>query len=226
MARRIPPGFPLEQGKLTCLSCHDVVQGCRADQETTTSNHNFLRGGQLSDPLMFCFLCHVPQSYRPFNPHDQLADGKPKADTCIWCHTGVPDASAKPQEGGSAALRTTGAGVCRNCHTVAPEHPVRAHMGATPPAEMIWYMSAYEMKSKMRLPFARLLEYARTSRRVPRSIPLDEVGRITCYSCHNPHEKDLLPGSHPSAVGAEPKQAANHRVRTRQGKVCVVCHQK
>jgi hypothetical protein len=99
-------------------------------------------------------------------------------------------------------------------------------MDAAPSAEMVQYMSAYEMKSKMRLPLAQLLEIARATKRTPRSIPLDEAGRITCSSCHNPHEKGLLPGGNPRAVGAEPKQAANHRLRIPQGSVCVACHQK
>lgn len=226
IAKRIPPEFPLERGTLTCLSCHDVARSCGAKQQSTVRDRNFLRGDRASDPLMLCFQCHAPESYRPFNPHEQLANGKPKADTCVWCHVSVPDVGAKPGDAGPPALRTKGAGVCRNCHTVAPEHPVRAHMGATLPPEMTWYMSAYELKSQMRLPFERLLEYARTAKRIPRSIPLDEGGQITCYSCHNPHEKDLLPSGNPRSVGAEPKQAANHRVRSRDGAMCVVCHRK
>jgi hypothetical protein len=226
MAARISPEFPLHQGVLTCLSCHDVAQDCRTQPQTIASKSNFLRGAPVSDPLMFCFNCHAPENYRPFNAHDQLENGKPRTDLCLWCHTQAPDVSAKPGEAPSPALRMKGAGVCRNCHTVGPEHPVRAHTGATPSTEMMSYMSAYELKSKMRLPFERLLEYARTAKRVPRSIPLDEGGGITCYSCHNPHERDLLPGWSPRAVGAEPKHAVNHRVRTREGRICVVCHQK
>jgi hypothetical protein len=99
-------------------------------------------------------------------------------------------------------------------------------MQATPSADMMWYMSAHELQSKMRLPFPQLLKYVRTAQRTPRSIPLDEGGRITCYSCHNPHEKGLLPSGNPRSVGAEPKQAANHRVRSREGKLCAACHQK
>jgi predicted CXXCH cytochrome family protein len=226
MAQRIPPQLPLEQGILTCLSCHDVAPICRGGQGATVSDHHFLRGNQASDPLMFCFQCHAPESYRPFNPHDQLAQGKSKADTCTWCHRGVPDVNTPPDPGGPQALRAKGADLCRNCHTVAADHPVRAHMGATPPAQMMWYMSAYELKSKMRLPLSRLLDYARTAKRAPRSIPLDEEGRITCYSCHNSHEKDLLPNWDPRSIGAEPKQSANHRVRSREGPLCVACHQK
>jgi hypothetical protein len=91
---------------------------------------------------------------------------------------------------------------------------------------MMWYMSAHELQTTMRLPFPQLLRYVRTAKRTPRSIPLDEEGRITCYSCHNPHEKGLLPSGNPRSVGAEPKQVANHRVRSREGKLCAACHQK
>jgi hypothetical protein len=226
VARTIPPGFLLERGRLTCLSCHDVVQNCRAEQETVMSNHNALRGGPVADPLMFCFHCHAQKDYRPFNPHDQLEAGKPKTDTCAWCHVDVPDVNAPSPQDASYALRGKSSGVCRNCHSVAQDHPVRSHIQATPSADMMAYMSARELQSKMRLPFPQLLKYARTARRTPRSIPLDEDGRIACYSCHNPHEKGLLPSGNPRSIGAEPKKTVNHRVRTTQGKVCVVCHQK
>ena len=226
LARRIPSDLPLSGGTLTCLSCHDISQGCRAGQSPAPSDHALLRGGQTPDPLLFCFRCHAPENYRPFNPHDQLEGGKPKTDTCGWCHADVPLVGAQPAEGASYGLRAKAAALCRNCHVVAQSHPVAGHLDATPSADMVQYMSAYEMKSKMRLPFAQLLEIARATKRTPRSIPLGEDGHITCYSCHNPHEKGLLPGGNPRAVGAEPKRATNHRLRIPQGSVCVACHQK
>jgi len=226
LARRIPGDFPLSGGALTCLTCHDIAQNCRAGQQPVPSGQALLRGGGSPDPLLFCFRCHAPENYRPFNAHDQLNAGKTKADTCGWCHVDVPAVDSQPREGASFGLRAQAAALCRNCHVVAQSHPVASHLSATPSAEMVQYMSAYEMKSKMRLPFAQLLEIARATKRTPRSIPLDEDGRVTCSSCHNPHEKGLLPGGNPRAVGAEPKQAANHRLRIPQGSVCVACHQK
>jgi hypothetical protein len=226
LAQRIPGDLPLPGGVLTCLSCHDMAQNCRPQQPPAPSGHALLRGGQTPDPLLFCFRCHMPENYRPFNPHDQLETGKPKTDTCLWCHTDIPSVDSQPRDGASCGLRASAAALCRNCHVVAQSHPVAGHMSATPSTEMVQYMSAYEMKSKMRLPFAQLLEIARATKRMPRSIPLDEAGRITCSSCHNPHEKGLLPGGNPRAVGADAKQAANHRLRIPQGSVCVACHQK
>jgi hypothetical protein len=226
LVRRLPGDFPLAGGLLTCLTCHDVAQGCRAGQQPAPSGQALLREGPNPDLLQFCFRCHAPESCRPFNPHDQLDAGKPKADTCLWCHAEMPPVDSQPREGASCGLRDKAAALCRNCHVVAQSHPVAGHMDATLSADMVQYMSAYEMKCKMRLPFGQLLEIARATKRAPRSIPLDETGRITCVSCHNPHEKGLLPGGNPRAVGAEAKQATNHRLRIPQGSVCVACHQK
>jgi hypothetical protein len=226
LARRIPGDFPLAGGALTCLTCHDIARNCRADPPPAPSGPALLRGGRTPDPLLFCFQCHAPESYRPFNHHDQLEASKPKTDTCLWCHTDVPPVDSQPRDRAAYGLRAKGAALCRNCHVVAQSHPVAGHMSAPPSGDMLQYMSAYEMKSKIRLPFAQLLEIADVTKRAPRSIPLDEDGRVTCYSCHNPHERGLLPGGNPRAVGADLKQAANHRLRITQGSVCVACHQK
>ncbi len=226
IAARIPPDFPLGPGVLTCLTCHDVSRDCKNEHPAGTPNRNLLRGPPVSGPSAFCLHCHAPESYRPCNAHDQMADGKPKMQACAWCHAEVPPTDAPLGEDVSCNLRAKSDGVCRNCHPVAQTHPVVAHMGAIPPTEMSWYISAREMQSKMRLPFPQLLEYARAVKRMPRSIPLDETGRITCYSCHNPHEKALLPEANPRSVGADAKQAVNHRLRIREGKLCVACHQK
>jgi len=99
-------------------------------------------------------------------------------------------------------------------------------MGARPTKEMVWNMSAYEMQSTMRLSFEQLLKFARAMDRAPRSMPLDSRGRITCFTCHNPHEKGLLPARNPRSVGAEPKKAINHRIRAHKGNICVACHEK
>ena len=227
ISRRIPSDFPLEGGMLTCLSCHDVTWHCKPGGPTAAPGRDFLRGPRVSRPLAFCFRCHAREDYRPFNAHDQLEAGKVKTDTCIWCHINIPDVSSHLQEGASYALRSESFGVCNNCHPVTKGHPTGdPHMYATPSADMMWHMSAYELQSQMHLPFKQLLGYVQAARRAPRSIPLDENGRITCYSCHNPHEKGLLPNWNLRSVGAEPRQATNHRLRAHEGIACRACHEK
>ena len=227
MARRIPAGFPLANGLLSCLSCHDVTWHCKSGRPDALPNRSFLRGDPVSHPMAFCFQCHKTENCRQFNAHDQLEGREMKTDTCAWCHIDVPDVKSRPAEGASYALRSESFGVCNNCHLVNKGHPTGdPHMYATPSAEMMWHISAYEMQPQMRLPLKQLHEYVRAAKRKPRSIPLDESGRITCYSCHNPHEKGLLPNWNLRAVGAEPKQAANHRLRAHGGIACRACHEK
>lgn len=225
--QRMPSGFPLAKGKLTCLTCHDMAWGCTTEPPTADLRRNSLRGDRIANPLAFCFYCHAKEDYNSFNVHDQLEAGVAKAEVCLWCHTNVPDANWAPEGTASHELRGTSVAVCRNCHRMMENHPAGGpHVNAAVPSEMTWRMSAYEMQSKMRLSFAQLLEYARATKRSPRSMPFDEKGRITCYTCHNPHEKGLLPPSNPRAVGSESKHAANHRLRVHESNLCAACHQK
>ncbi len=225
--QRIPSDFPLKEGMVTCLTCHDVTQDCNAELLISLPGHNLLRGGQAAQALMFCFHCHARENYGSFNVHDQLEAGEMKVDTCLWCHTSVPDANSSHEGEAPYLLRGTSSAVCRNCHRMAEKHPAGSpHVNAAAKPEMIWQMSAYEMQTKMRLSFPQLLEYARVSKRSPRSMPLDEDNRITCCTCHNPHAKGLFPARNPRSVGAERGHAVNHRLRTREGNICVACHQK
>jgi hypothetical protein len=226
IAGRIPPEFPLKNGLITCFTCHDMRPDCGGRPPDAKSTYHLLRGWQTSDPLAFCSHCHASQDYRPFNAHDQLDARHAKTDTCAWCHVDVPDVNSYREEAAPRTLRDTSSRVCANCHPMMEGHPTHAHVGATPSQEFLWHMSAYEMQPKLRMPFEQLLKYASASRRTPRAIPLDENGRIACYTCHNPHEKGLLSEANPGSLGAEPKQAAHHRLRAREGKVCIVCHEK
>jgi len=178
----IPLNFPLEGGMLTCLSCHDVTFRCTVT-ETAAANKYFLRGASVSEAIDFCSICHIQEDYQPFNAHDQLQNRQVKPDACLWCHVSAPDISSRPKEDTSYELRGGTAEVCGNCHRMAKGHPTEnMHMYATPSEEMMWYMSAYEMKDRMNMPLNQLLEYVRAAKRTARSIPLDESGRLTCCS--------------------------------------------
>jgi hypothetical protein len=203
-----------------------VSPDCKTSRPETTPQPHRLRGWRAADPLEFCARCHTPQDYRPFNTHDQLDAGRAKTDTCAWCHADIPDVNSYRDEATPRPLRDTSSRVCTNCHPMMTDHPTRAHVGATPSQELLWHMSAYEMQAKLRLPIEQLVKFAIANRRAPRAVPLDENGRIACYTCHNPHEKGLLPEANPRSLGAEPKQATRHRLRAREGKVCIVCHEK
>lgn len=103
-------------------------------------------------------------------------------------------------------------------------HPLgHHHMGARPGADMKTYMVAVEMQSTMRLPLDKLLQYARATQRAPRVVPLDERGRITCYTCHDPHEAGVI--THRYRGEAVPvDRAQSPRLRTESGSLCRACH--
>ena len=227
IAQRIPSDLPLYDGMLTCLSCHDIASRCKAEQTTAIPNRNFLRGLQGYPSPALCFRCHAQENYPLFDVHDQLAGGKMKTDTCGWCHIGVPDVNAGFGKSDSYVLRSKSYALCTGCHPKEMEHPADSpHLGLVPSPKTLCYMYAYEIQPKMRLSIRQLLEYTRAAGRAPRSIPLDDNGGITCYSCHNPHEKGLLPYSNPRSIGADTKQAQNHRLRAREDNICIVCHDK
>jgi len=227
MIAGIAAQFPLEEGKLTCLTCHEVTWHCKSGRPSAIPSRSFLRGAGVSHPMDFCFQCHKQQDYQPFNAHDQVEGDNIRTETCAWCHIRVPDVGARLKEGASYALRSESFGVCNNCHLVDKNHPTGdRHMYATPSPKMLWHMSAYELQPQMRLSYRQLLEYVRAAKRTPQSIPLDEKGRITCYSCHNPHEKGLLPDWNLRSVGAQPEQAASSRLRAHGGIACRACHEK
>lgn len=221
----IPTIYPLEKGQITCLTCHDPAWAC--DLSKPPGERNPLRGPEENHLLSFCYRCHNEQKYRPFNAHHQIEAGRMKVDTCLWCHAKLPDRTLRLQEGDSYALRHRSEVVCSNCHKIAKGHPGGgSHMNAIPTDDMIAQMAAFEMQAKMKLDFDKLLAYVRAAGRKPRSIPLDQKGRITCYTCHNPHQEGLLPPSNPRSIGAEGEDADNHRLRAVQGNMCVVCHYK
>jgi hypothetical protein len=50
-------------------------------------------------------------------------------------------------------------------------------------------------------------------------LPLDRKGQITCATCHNPHQKGLIPDQRAGAGGA----GAAHRHRIHEN-LCIKCH--
>jgi cytochrome c peroxidase len=50
-------------------------------------------------------------------------------------------------------------------------------------------------------------------------LPLDQDGKVICVTCHNPHQKGLIPDQRAGATGA----GAIHRHRL-AGNMCIKCH--
>ena len=151
--------------------------------------------------MSFCYNCHIKKNYEPNDPHLQLNDNEEIIiGTCLICH------KEKPDEKHATFKDVTFIGdiemICRRCHHIAGNHSGNHdHMKNVPSAEGVKRIKLVEAKFHTRL-------------------PLNENGKMTCITCHNPHEKGIIPESSPGAKGAGSKY--RHRL---PGNLCKECHQ-
>jgi predicted CXXCH cytochrome family protein len=189
--------FPLFEGKIRCLTCHEIHGG--AGHEGTPK---LLRGGPYTeDRRAICFQCHSSERYAAINPHLMLDDnnrfrevnGKP---VCLLCHSKMPD----PAKDDTSAVRFRAdvAFLCWRCHPPMPDPFFSTHFLVSPSAKTLNAMHQTEEQDLVILPI------------VPR-------GRITCSTCHNPHQERVIQyGS--AAKGADAKS------RLRLPSLCKACH--
>ena len=169
---KVPPDFPLNNGKMTCTTCHDM----------TSKNENFLRAKKpLKERFDFCFQCHNAECYKKFNPHETIEKNIPwdkKKKACIYCH------------GVGAELEAYNA--CVGCHTKTPHVGAPEHLLAKREkveklvkgkAEVVEIESIKELKPK--------IDEEELKKRKPKVILVK--GRIECITCHNPHPQIAVP---------------------------------
>lgn len=198
---KIPAGFPLQQGKLDCRTCHDIYQQCHDSEadKLLLKGQMLLRGMPYKNPLVFCYRCHDQSNYLRYNPHQQLdAAGHVLQNKCLYCHTTVPDASRTTYR--EVKLIDNYTELCKGCHYSTARQPLHARHLRKPPLEIAQHMKEMQEEYKIVL-------------------PLDRQGRITCVTCHNPHQKGLIPDQRAGAAGA----GAAHRQRL-AGNLCIKCH--
>ncbi len=189
--------FPLYDGKIRCLTCH-------------TANHEeggqkLLRGGPYADRRELCFQCHSQDKYAEIDPHVMLypngnvvnVNGQP---VCLVCHAVKPD-PAKDRTG-DVRFRADIAFLCWRCHA--------------PMADPQFFNQHFLLKPSLSM--VRLIE--RKEQELQITIPLVPRSRITCSTCHNPHQKGVILYG-PSAKGAD----ASSKLRLPTPAICLVCHE-
>lgn len=186
--------FPLYSGKVECLTCH---------VENHMGSQYMLRGGPYSNRREICFKCHYEEDYAQIYPHNMLGtndsiievNGKP---VCLVCHAKTPD--PKVDRTRDVVFRADVAFLCWRCHSLMAQPPLNRHILMKPSANMLRDIEHYEREMEVTIPL------------VPRE-------RITCSTCHNPHEKGVITYE-PSARGADEPQ----RIRLQSPAICLVCH--
>ena len=212
----IPADFPLQDGKISCATCHDIALQCREDDTAQKNNKTFLRGAPYANRTGLCIRCHKQGTYKAFDPHEQLdEEGRVIQEKCLYCHSEVPDV-----EHSTFGLRRTRRTLltktvkligdlevlCNRCHfNQSRFHPINADHFRVPPKRILENMRRSEKKLGVIL-------------------PLDYDGEITCPTCHNPHERGVIPSGKASAKGAGEKYRL--RVPGAPTRMCLACHSK
>ncbi len=154
------------------------------------------------------------------NPHDQISDeGEVLFQKCLICHAEVPDIE-KVKSIKDVTFRFDAYNnmkdMCYRCHAERL-HPGGNISARNPKWEKFGGVPNHWVKPPK--PIAeRLKEKMKEGTTI---IPLDpQTGEITCVSCHNPHERGLIPGK--AGMGADNKK----RLRSDYEPICLKCHEK
>lgn len=199
----LPENFQgaIRDGKLVCTTCHDPLVQCQGDKLAPYLNPRFLRGGPFQQRDEVCLLCHDATDYGKLNPHEQLVGGEANEQVCGFCH-----AAAAERITASTGFRMDASLQCLGCHPVAP-HPMSMIPGSGIDS---WNHLVVPGESTLRQMNATR---AQTGARLPVE---PGTGKITCSTCHDPHETGVI-DSDPAFL---------ERARMRPVARCENCHEK
>lgn len=206
----IPAEFPLTDDKITCDTCHNMALQCEPKHELQHHNKAFLRTDSSLGRTFLCFQCHQEEQYKMLDPHKQLDEsGGINPESCLYCHEIRPDeqhATLESRKNGGGAIRLVGnlEVLCLRCHNKkAEKHPLNNNHLVKP---------SKKVSSRMRW----------SERKLWIILPLNDEGKITCITCHNPHERGVIPTEKAASAGASDK--GRLRKARGGGSICVVCH--
>lgn len=121
-AIRPAAGWPLENGKVVCTTCH--VEPSHTGLSDTPPP--YFRGGPYADPMQFCYQCHESGAIGRADPHHASSPYAEGDASCGACHDGLPARGAAPE---AALLRLGPGGACVTCHPGMPHWGASLHLG-------------------------------------------------------------------------------------------------
>jgi hypothetical protein len=216
---KAPEGWPLVDGRIGCLTCHDIRKHCDAPGARPADNPGVVRAFDAANPLASCTQCHVSQEWR-VNPHrSEIAGLASPGAACGFCHVSTPRRAATGAWEFEAKLRDRPTKLCLNCHTMHADPAPSGHLGASVNTNMLRAIAACEAR----------LKGAASPGSPAGLLPLDD-GRVSCATCHNPHATDgplaaLLPRPFGTARSTEPADAGKG-LRLPHMQLCLSCHEK
>lgn len=202
---KVPKGWPLVDGRLGCLTCHDIRRHCDMAAKRPAMNSAMLRVYDAADPMRLCLQCHQTSESWRISPHKNLdATGNIIASSCNFCHAAEMTVPTDGRRTGDAMLHADGSRLCLTCHA--------RHWDVSPLGH-IDRMASEETQKIM------------SAKQVSDVLPLSNH-RVTCYSCHNPHQAGLFPADSP--LGAHSIDAADVHAALRVPSMvlCLQCHAK
>ena len=200
---RVPADWPLVDGRLGCLTCHDIQRHCDAASKRPAANSALLRSFDAAEPLAFCKNCHVAEQWR-INPHRET-----ESAGCAFCHTTTPE-SRSGHRTGDAHLHVDDSRVCLGCHTPHADPAPRGHLGAP-------------MTEALTGNLARARGLIAPDSSAGPLLPLS-TNRVTCYTCHNPHAPDLFGPA--TDLGRRAGGVDSFDLRLPYAALCISCHGK
>jgi len=201
MQQFIPSEWPLQEQKITCLTCHNARIQMTENPLAKLVQSSFVRQPFSSSQSDFCFTCHQRIDYQTVNPHRQLdMSGAVKEESCLLCHQSVPN-QGQTNDPATITLKSEQTRLCVSCHGgKQANHPTSGtHL--------------------VKMPDSMKEGFTRQSADRGVYLPL-ERNTISCATCHNPHQKGVVLRKETAAGAGEP-----YFLRIRRGReLCITCH--
>jgi hypothetical protein len=173
-----PKNFILgQQNQLICATCHGIKKLNQIPlAEVNSKARNFLHNGPYPSLLDFCKNCHQSRlqqnTMQRFNLHKMLdSQGHLIKKNCTYCHYNIPN-PVQNTDWNKLRFRLPIEKLCYGCHLKTP------------------HLNALQHQQK---PSSKVLkQMQRTEKQKHIILPLNKQGKITCITCHAPHQQGVL----------------------------------